>query len=81
MVPIATVPLFTLCIHLPFFLYSGPYITTTFDHLPARASFIYISLRVPFFYRKILSVMIHHWITLVIRMFFPHTFWLDTKEN
>ncbi len=30
-----------------------------------------LSLHVPFFYRKILFVMIHHWITLVIRMFFP----------
>ncbi len=40
-----------------------------------------LSLRVPFFYRKILSVMIHHWITLVICMFFPQNFWLDTKEN
>ncbi len=40
-----------------------------------------LSLPVPFFYRKILSVMIHHWITLVIRMFFPQTFWLNTKEN
>ncbi len=39
------------------------------------------SLPMPFFYRKILSVMIHHWITLVIRMFFPQNFWLDTKEN
>ncbi len=29
-----------------------------------------LSLPVPFFYRKILSVMIHHWITLVIHMFF-----------
>jgi hypothetical protein len=40
-----------------------------------------LSLHVPFFYRKILSVMIHHWITFVIRMFFPWNFWLDTKEN
>ncbi len=30
-----------------------------------------LSLPVPFFYRKIVSVMIHHWITLVIHMFFP----------
>jgi hypothetical protein len=30
-----------------------------------------LSLPMPFFYRKILSVMIHHWITLVICMFFP----------
>jgi len=30
-----------------------------------------LSLHVPFFYRKILSIMIHHWITLVIHMFFP----------
>ncbi len=40
-----------------------------------------LSFHVPFFYRKILSVMIHHWITLVIHMFFPQNFWLDTKEN
>jgi hypothetical protein len=41
MVPIAAVPPFTLCTHPPFFLYSGSYITTNSDHLPARTSFIY----------------------------------------
>jgi hypothetical protein len=30
-----------------------------------------LSFHVPFFYRKIPSVMIHHWITLMICMFFP----------
>jgi hypothetical protein len=30
MVPIAAVPPFTLCIHSPFFLYLGLYITTTY---------------------------------------------------
>ncbi len=40
-----------------------------------------LSLLAPFFYRKILSVMIHHWITLMICMFFPSNFWLNTKEN
>jgi len=41
MVPIAAVPPFTLCTHSPFFLYLGLYITTTSNHLLARASFIY----------------------------------------
>jgi hypothetical protein len=40
-VPIVVVPPFTLCTHPPSFLYSGPYITTTFDHLHARASSVY----------------------------------------
>jgi hypothetical protein len=43
--------------------------------------YIYISSCALLLNPKILAVMIHHWITLVIRMFFPLNFWLDTIEN